>query len=292
MRKRLYQILAVVAMFCTPTLSAQTPEAEVVSDSLKVDAPLIDYNTSKDYIIRNIEVYGANFVNHRMLLGTAGLTEGEVITIPGTTISNAINKIWAMRRFTDVDIQAEPIADSIDLHIYLTEHPQIYQWGFEGIRKGEMTTLKDKMKLKQNTELSDYILEKNSNFIRDHYIQKGFRNVTVDTRITNDTIYENAVNVTFVVNKGEKVKIEEIIFEDNTEFTDKRLRRAMKKIHQRSINFFQNAKLKEKEFEEDKTNLRTKEEFSSSICLTTYSTNRRNISLSLRSNTSFCSIIF
>ena len=54
MRKRLYQILAVVAMFCTPTLSAQTPEAEVVSDSLKVDAPLIDYNTSKDYIIRNI----------------------------------------------------------------------------------------------------------------------------------------------------------------------------------------------------------------------------------------------
>ena len=255
MRKRLYQILAVVAMFCTPTLSAQTPEAEVVSDSLKVDAPLIDYNTSKDYIIRNIEVYGANFVNHRMLLGTAGLTEGEVITIPGTTISNAINKIWAMRRFTDVDIQAEPIADSIDLHIYLTEHPQIYQWGFEGIRKGEMTTLKDKMKLKQNTELSDYILEKNSNFIRDHYIQKGFRNVTVDTRITNDTIYENAVNVTFVVNKGEKVKIEEIIFEDNTEFTDKRLRRAMKKIHQRSINFFQNSKLKEKEFEEDKTNL-------------------------------------
>lgn len=255
MRKRLYQILAVVAMFCTPTLSAQTPEAEVVSDSLKVDAPLIDYNTSKDYIIRNIEVYGANFVNHRMLLGTAGLTEGEVITIPGTTISNAINKIWAMRRFTDVDIQAEPIADSIDLHIYLTEHPQIYKWGFEGIRKGEMTTLKDKMKLKQNTELSDYILEKNSNFIRDHYIQKGFRNVTVDTRITNDTIYENAVNVTFVVNKGEKVKIEEIIFEDNTEFTDKRLRRAMKKIHQRSINFFQNSKLKEKEFEEDKTNL-------------------------------------
>ena len=85
MRKRLYQILAVVAMFCTPTLSAQTPEAEVVSDSLKVDAPLIDYNTSKDYIIRNIEVYGANFVNHRMLLGTAGLSEGEVITIPGTT---------------------------------------------------------------------------------------------------------------------------------------------------------------------------------------------------------------
>ena len=255
MRKRLYQILAVVAMLCTPTLSAQTPEAEVQSDSLKVNAPLIDYNNSKDYIIRNIEVYGANFVNHRMLLGTAGLTEGDVITLPGSTISNAISKIWSMRRFTDVDIQAEPIADSVDLHIYLTEHPQVYQWGFEGIRKGEMTTLKDKMKLKSNTELSDYILEKNSNFIKDHYIQKGFRNVTVDTRITNDTIYENAVNVTFLINKGDKVKIEEIIFEDNTQFTDKRLRRAMKKIHQRSVNFFQNSKLKEKEYEEDKTNL-------------------------------------
>lgn len=255
MRKRLYQILAAVALLCTPTLSAQTPEGEMQNDSLKVDAPLIDYGTTRDYIIRNIEVHGANFMNHQSLIGTAGLEEGTSITLPGGTISNAINKIWGMRRFTDVDIVAEPIADSVDLHIYLEEHPRVHHWYFEGIRKGEMTTLKDKMNLNQGSELSDYVIEKHTNYIKNHYIQKGFRNVEVNTRIDTDTTTANAVNVTFLVNKNDKVRIQEIVFEDNTEFSDKRLRRAMKKIHQRSINFFQNSKLKEKEFEEDKTNL-------------------------------------
>ncbi len=255
MRKRLYQILAAVALLCTPTLSAQTPEGEMQNDSLKVDAPLIDYGTTRDYIIRNIEVHGANFMNHQSLIGTAGLEEGATITLPGGTISNAINKIWGMRRFTDVDIVAEPIADSVDLHIYLEEHPRVHHWYFEGIRKGEMTTLKEKMNLNQGSELSDYVIEKHTNYIKNHYIQKGFRNVEVNTRIDTDTTTANAVNVTFLVNKNDKVRIQEIVFEDNTEFSDKRLRRAMKKIHQRSINFFQNSKLKEKEFEEDKTNL-------------------------------------
>ena len=149
------------------------------NDSLKVDAPLIDYGTTRDYIIRNIEVHGANFMNHQSLIGTAGLEEGASITLPGGTISNAINKIWGMRRFTDVDIVAEPIADSVDLHIYLEEHPRVHHWYFEGIRKGEMTTLKDKMNLNQGSELSDYVIEKHTNYIKNHYIQKGFRNVEV-----------------------------------------------------------------------------------------------------------------
>jgi outer membrane protein insertion porin family len=71
-------------------------------------------------------------------------------------------------------------------------------------------------------------------------------------RITNDTIYEQCVNVTFVIDRGPKVRVGKINFEGNEAFDDKRLRRTFKKTHQKSILFFQNRKLNEEDFEADK----------------------------------------
>ena len=72
-------------------------------------------------------------------------------------------------------------------------------------------------------------------------------------RIDNDTLRPGqAVTVTFLIDRKEKVKIGKINFVGNEQFNDKRLRRTFKKTHQKSINFFKSAKFKEEDYGEDK----------------------------------------
>ena len=71
-------------------------------------------------------------------------------------------------------------------------------------------------------------------------------------RIDNDSIRDRMVNVTFLIDRKQRVKIGRINFAGNDEFTAKRLRRTFKKTHQKSINFFRGAKLNESDYADDK----------------------------------------
>ena len=167
--------------------------------------------------------------------------------LPSNVIGNAILRLWRKRHFSVVKIGTEREGDSIDLEVFIKKRPRGYNWNFEGITKGKKKELEEKLKLRPNSELSDYVIDKNQKLIQKFWADKGFRNATVDVRIDNDTLRPagQAVSVTFVIDKKERVKIGRIDFIGNNEFTDKRLRRTLKKTHQKSINFFKRAKFKE-----------------------------------------------
>ena len=207
------------------------------------EAPMLNYGEPKTYTINDVQIFGVKYLDTNILTASTGLHRGEQITIPGESIAEAITRLWNQRYFSDVKVIAEFLPeDKVNIQIYLAERPRVYSWNFEGIRKGEASTLTENLKLKRGTELSDYALEKNITLIKKHFIDKGFRNVEVRPRIENDSGVRNAVNVTFVVNKHNRVKIGAIGFEGNNEFDDKRLRRAMKKTHQVNLNIFQSFK--------------------------------------------------
>lgn len=252
----------IFAVFASSALYAQNTETNAVrADSTAntavsaPDYPMMDYNSPKPYIINNIDVIGIKYLIPDILVATSGLKKGDVIYLPGNAVSQAISKLWDQRYFSDVNIIAQPVGDSVNLEIYLQERPRIYKWGFEGINKSQATTLTEELKLKRGTELSDYVLDKNIHLIKKHYGEKGFLNTEVTPRITNDSLIRNGVNVTFVIDRKDRVRIGEIVFEGNDNFTDKRLRRTMKKTNQVGINIFKSFKLNDKDYENDKDNI-------------------------------------
>lgn len=216
------------------------------------DAPMMTQSDGKLYYIRKINLHGVKYLNHDILKSSAGLEEGDSIYLPSKFISNAIQRLWAPKYFSDVQIGATIEGDSLDLEVFLKERPRILRWQFEGVGKGKQKDLVEELKLRRNTELSDYIIDKNTKLIQSHFAKKGFRNCKVDVRIDNDSVYEQCVNVTFLIDKNPKVKIGKINFNGNEAFDDKRLRRTFKKTHQKSINIFQSHKLSEADYEEDK----------------------------------------
>ena len=226
-----------------------------VSDTIDFDRslPMLTEGDGKLYYIRDINIHGVKYLNHDILKQSAGLMEGDSIYLPSSFISNAMHRLWAPRYFSDIQIGATIEGDSLDLEVFLKERPRILTWNFEGVTKSKKEDLRDEvLKLRRNTELSDYVIDKNVKLIKDHYASKGFRSCEVDVRLTNDSVYEQCVNVTFVIDRGPKVRVGKINFEGNEAFDDKRLRRTFKKTHQKSILFFQNRKLNEADYKADK----------------------------------------
>lgn len=224
-------------------------------DSVDFDrnAPILTESDNKLYYIRNINLHGVKYLNHDILKSSAGLIEGDSIYLPSKFISNAMQRLWAPRYFSNIQIGATIEGDSVDLEVFLRERARILNWKFEGVSQSKGKDLKDEvLKLRRNTELSDYVIDKNVKLIKEHFSEKGYRTCEVDVRIDNDTTYEQCVNVTFDIDRGSKVRVGVINFEGNESFDDKRLRRTFKKTHQKSWMFFLNRKLKEEDYEEDK----------------------------------------
>ena len=226
-----------------------------ISDSVDFDrsAPILTESDGKLYYIRHINLHGVKYLNHDILKSSAGLQEGDSIYLPSKFISNAMQRLWAPRYFSNIQIGATIEGDSLDLEVFLKERARILKWDIQGVSKSKAKDLMEEvLKLRRNTELSDYVIDKNVKLIKEHFSEKGFRTCDVDVIITNDTVYEQCVNVTFDIDRGPKVKVGVINFEGNEAFDDKRLRRTFKKTHQKSILFFQNQKLLEEEYENDK----------------------------------------
>lgn len=226
-----------------------------ITDTVDFDlnAPILTEGDGRLYYIRNINLHGVKYLNHSILKSSAGLVEGDSIYLPSKFISNAMARLWAPRYFSNIQIGATIEGDSVDLEVFLKERARILTWNIEGVSKSKSKDLQEEvLKLRRNTELSDYVIDKNIKLIKEHFAEKGFRTCNVDVRITNDSIYEQCVNVTFDIDKGPKVRVGAINFEGNESFDDKRLRRTFKKTHQKSPNFFQNKKLLEEEYANDK----------------------------------------
>ena len=261
--RKITVVVAAFAMMLT-TASAQeastAQEATEAQDSTAVlppfdeDAPMYQHTGAKQkqYYIRKVHVRGLEHLDPDLVKASAGLVDGDSILLPSNFISNAITRLWSQRYFADVKIGAEIEGDSLDLQVFLKERPRVFDWKFEGISSSKKKDIIEKLQLRRNSELSDYILDKNTKLIKEYWIEKGFRNVKVTHRIEQDTVRTHYANVVFVIDRGERVKINRINFNGNTNFDDKRLRRTFKKTHQKSINFFKSKKYLAENLEEDK----------------------------------------
>ena len=253
-------VLAAALLSLSWSLSAQETAQAEASDTTKVEryfdenAPMFQTQGNKQlkYYIRKVNVRGLEHLDPDLVKASAGLVDGDSILLPSNFISNVISRLWSQRYFADVKVGAEIEGDSLDLEVFLKERPRVFNWEFEGISTGKKKDIMEKLQLRRNSELSDYVLDKNVKLIKEYWKEKGFRNARVTYRIEQDTIRTQYANVIFEIDRGERVKIGKINFDGNEVFEDKRLRRTFKKTHQKSINFFKGTRLKDKEYEEDK----------------------------------------
>lgn len=210
------------------------------------------YNNPEEYTLKGITVSGVKFLDTNVITSISGLYLGDKISIPGETISNAINKLWDQGLFSDIQILATKIeGNDIYLDIFLQELPRISAIEFSGIKKGEEKDLRELIKLRVGGQATHNVLDNSKRLIKNHYRSKAYLNTSINILQQNDTTMGNGVRLIFAIDKGPKVRISDISFKGNEEVSDRKLRKAMKKTKRRDINFFKASKFIEKDYDED-----------------------------------------
>lgn len=224
-------------------------------DSTFIRTTEVDYNKPQKYEVGGIVVSGVKYNNTETILSLTGIQVGDKIEIPSEDLSSVIKRIWLQRWFSEISFYVDSISNGkVYLNLYLQERPRVLKWDFEGVKSTERSELQDRLKFKRASELSDYIERSSCEIIRKYYVEKGFLQTEVTTRVVQDTTIKNTVRVTFVVDRKSKVKIQDILFEGNENIKASKLASSMKKTKARSniLNFFSSKKFNEKEYENDK----------------------------------------
>lgn len=217
----------------------------------------LDFANPKEYTIGGISVEGASYLDPNALISLTGLRIGDKILVPGEDIGLAIRKLWKQGLLGDVSIEIDKIEDGkVFLKLILTERPRLSNFDFTGIPKGQKNTLKDKVSLVRGRIVNDVIIKNTEVAIKQHYIQKGFRNIKVTIVQKKDTTLANSVRLEIDVNKGKKVRIQEIDIEGNIAITDKKIKKKLKKTKEYApFNIFRTSKFIPKEYKSDKEKL-------------------------------------
>lgn len=219
-------------------------------------------DSGRKYTIRTISVTGTQSFNEQTVIAFTGLKKGERIHIPGERLSEVTRKLWDQNLFSDIAFYVTNIEDdNVDLELYIVELPKLHEVTVEGakVRKSKKKEIIKDNKLDPGVKITNNLINTTKNYILKKFRNDGFFNTRVNittTPVLDSTGTEISQDMKIQIDRGKRVKVKTIAFEGNEDFTDKKLRRAMKKTKVKNpFRIWKRSKYTEEGFAEDKESL-------------------------------------
>ena len=228
-----------------------------LSVAFKVQSQVDKFDKGGKYIIDSIMVSGLKTFNDKTVVSYSGLTKGKLIQIPGEEISNAINKLWKLELFSDINFYVKNISDNhATIQIEIKELPTLTEVKILGVRKSKTETLITDTELTEGKKLSENFITNTRNYIINKYKKEGFLNTKVTLKTIPDTIGNNSLKMLINIDKGQRIKIKSINFIGNKVFKDITLKNKLKNTKTKFVGrFWKKSKFISDDFKEDKENL-------------------------------------
>lgn len=223
--------ILLLSLLCALVASPKSYGQKVLGGSTK-----IDYTNPKEYRIGGIEVVGTKKLDPNALILLSGLKIGKKITVPGEAISKSITKLWKQGLFEDVKVRYTKIqGDFIFLEIEVKEQPRLSRFKFSGVKKSEANDLRDEIDLYKEKIVTQGMLLNTQNVIKRYFTEKGYLNTKVTIEEIEDKEFPDHVYFDIKIKKFQKVKVQEIIIEDNQALSSYKIKKAMKETREKSI---------------------------------------------------------
>lgn len=222
------KILLVLAALFAGSLIAQTPQ----------------------FKINSIRVEGNQEADSSLIIINSGLTEGSYIQ--GDRIQKAIQNLWALKLFSDIQIFAEgEISSELNLIIQVKEYPRLEGWTVEGNKKLKKKDIDREIGFYRGMVVSPFSLYKARRNLLKKYRDEGY----LLARVEMDTAYsaERRVLVNIDIDEGKKVQVERIRVLGSQILKPKDLKKAFKEI--KEDRWWRSADFNRKKYEQDLQNL-------------------------------------
>ncbi|SHF83580.1 outer membrane protein assembly factor BamA [Pedobacter caeni] len=255
--KRIYQLILLL-LIGLPSIAQIRPQSNPATPTLKVNGLDLDYFNPKEYTIADVTLTGAKFLDKDVIITLSKLIKGERIVLPGEATANAIKILWEQGLFDDVQLDIVKIeGDSVYFDIEVVERPRLSTFDIQGVSKSQKTDILEKLNAKSTkTIINDNLYNTTTSTIKKYLLEKGYFFTAVTYKTKVDPNQENHVILEVNVEKGRKVKVHEINFTGNKDFSSAKLRKFLKKTKQQAFyKIFGSGKFNKEKYEEDKKTL-------------------------------------
>ena len=226
----------------------------------KIVNPDISYaGTPRTCEIGGIAVEGVEGYEDYVLAGLSGLTVGQEIELPGSQITEAVKRYWRNGLFSKVQITADSIVgNKVYLCIHLGMRPRIKNINYIGIKKAEREDMEAKLGMVKGMSLTRNIIDRAKILAKRYFDDKGYKNAEIDIVQREDASGQVTLDVN--IDKKDKMKVHELIFQGNEKLTSSKIKGSMfgkgafGKIHEagKLTNFFKAKKFTEERYKEAK----------------------------------------
>lgn len=222
--------------------------------------PVVIYGQPRHFVIGDIKIDCKSSYEDYVLIGISGLNVGELVSVPGEEITNAVKRYWKHGLFSNVSIVADEIRnDSVFLRIKLTTRPKVSQININGVKKSEADDLQAKIGLIKGNQITPNMIDRAKRIIRNYYDDKGYKNAEVELLQRDDLANEGQQIVDVNINKNEKVFVNHIYINGNNNIPRKKFMGGffsgglLKKTNEKGFkSIFKAKKFIEERFDEDK----------------------------------------
>lgn len=207
------------------------------------------------YTILGISVEGNTTAEAGAIIANSGLKTGTDITIPGDHIRQAIQKLWTLRIFEDIQIAIESkVGDGVYLLISVKEYPRLERVEFVGNDELDEDDLMKKVTISKGQILTPQEILKITNSFKSLYSEKGMLLAEISTeKILEDSTKPNRVVLRFNIDEGKIVKVNEIRVVGTEAFSGSKIKGEMEDTKEKVWwMFWRSAKFDKGKYESDK----------------------------------------
>jgi len=182
-------------------------------------------------LITEIDIHGNRRIPAETIKARIFTRVGDIYD--QAAIERDFNSLWNTGYFEDIRFEREETAKGWAIHIYVKERPTIRDIEYVGLNSVSKSDVLDRFKeakvgLSVESQYDPTKVKKAEVTIKELLAEHGRQFSTVRTEVR--PIPPAAVNITFVVKEGPKVKVGKIHFDGNKHVSGRLLRGAMKNL--------------------------------------------------------------
>jgi outer membrane protein insertion porin family len=209
--------------------------------------------------ILGISVEGQRAGDPSAIIANTGLKVGDEITLPGEQTRKAIEHLYNLKLFDDVQIFVENrVSEGVYLLIRVKENPRLEKIEIKGNDELSEDDILKKVTLVKGQIVTTQNLSAIVRALKTQYESDGYLNADIKTKLVSVSDSSSRVNLHIDVNEGPKIKVDYIHFHGNLRFDDGDLKGEMKETSERHWwKFWSTNKFDQKKYKEDKDLLMT-----------------------------------
>ncbi|NLV23559.1 MAG: outer membrane protein assembly factor BamA [Deltaproteobacteria bacterium] len=178
---------------------------------------------TRSYDIGEVQVRGNQRVERGSILSVVRVAPGPGVT--AEAIDQDIRAIFGLGRFEDVSVEVGEVGGTYILTYVVKERPLLRTVRLSGNKELKTEVLEGVLGIRTPELFDPMKIEGARENLRKRYQSEGFYAAEVSSSVAVDDKLE--ATVTFNIAEGEKNRIAEILFNGNTVFSDRKLRKAM-----------------------------------------------------------------